>query len=317
MKMKNKKKYLVWTALIALSVILLFSSGILTAQESSWLDGWDLRKEITITEISGNALTDYQVKIEVGYEPQMKSDFSDLRFTDSDGITLLNYWVEEYTEESSATVWVKVPEIPASGVKKIYMYYGNSGAASLSDGDAVFEFFDDFEDDSIDSKWSFQGLSSYEESGGSLNLEANTNTWGNLDTGAHATISSPLSSYHAWVDAEWVARSSDLAQIYLNLKSSTSRIARCGMRDPWAGNSGYREAWAEGGESYGSGPGTEPASGRKVFAVGTTTVRALESWARGEEQREGWTSLFIYPPFSFQVVDGLMRLAVLRISSVR
>jgi len=150
MKMKNKKKYLVWTALIALSVILLFSSGILTAQESSWLDGWDLRKEITITEISGNALTDYQVKIEVGYEPQMKPDFSDLRFTDSDGITLLNYWVEKYTEESSATIWVKVPEIPASGVKKIYMYYGNSGAASLSDGDAVFEFFDDFY---TDTKW--------------------------------------------------------------------------------------------------------------------------------------------------------------------
>ncbi len=47
-------------------------------------------------------------------------------------------------------------------------------------------------------------------------------------------------------------------------------------------------------------------SGRKVLAVGTTTVRALESWARGEEQREGWTSLFIYPPFSFQVVDGLI-----------
>jgi len=180
MKMKNKKKYLVWTALIALSVILLFSSGILTAQESSWLDGWDLRKEITITEISGNALTDYQVKIEVGYEPQMKSDFSDLRFTDSDGITLLNYWIEEYTEESSATVWVKVPEIPASGVKKIYMYYGNSGAASLSDGDAVFEFFDDFEDGNLD-KWTLQtNTGSYSYSASTQELVATSGSEGTL-----------------------------------------------------------------------------------------------------------------------------------------
>jgi len=56
----------------------------------------------------------------------------------------LNYWIEEYTEESSATVWVKVPSIPESGVKTIYMYYGNSTVESESDGDAVFEFFDDF-----------------------------------------------------------------------------------------------------------------------------------------------------------------------------
>lgn len=47
-------------------------------------------------------------------------------------------------------------------------------------------------------------------------------------------------------------------------------------------------------------------NGRKVYAVGTTTVRALESWGQEGNPREGWTSLFIYPPFDFRVVDGLI-----------
>ena len=41
------------------------------------------------------------------------------------------------------------------------------------------------------------------------------------------------------------------------------------------------------------------------MAVGTTVVRALESWvATGEP--EGWTDLFIVPGHHFGVVDGLL-----------
>jgi S-adenosylmethionine:tRNA ribosyltransferase-isomerase len=55
--------------------------------------------------------------------------------------------------------------------------------------------------------------------------------------------------------------------------------------------------------------------GRRVVAVGTTSVRALESAARTRETREarrgispweGETSLYIRPGFSFRVVDGLI-----------
>jgi len=51
------------------------------------------------------------------------------------------------------------------------------------------------------------------------------------------------------------------------------------------------------------------ALGRRVVAVGTTCVRALESWARDGETEEGaWrdTSLFVLPPFRFQVVQGMI-----------
>jgi S-adenosylmethionine:tRNA ribosyltransferase-isomerase len=42
-----------------------------------------------------------------------------------------------------------------------------------------------------------------------------------------------------------------------------------------------------------------------VAAVGTTTCRALETWAR-TGKREGWTELFITPPFEFRAVRSLV-----------
>jgi S-adenosylmethionine:tRNA ribosyltransferase-isomerase len=47
----------------------------------------------------------------------------------------------------------------------------------------------------------------------------------------------------------------------------------------------------------------------RIFACGTTTVRALESAATEEGPvcaREGWTQLFIYPPYPFRTFDHLI-----------
>ncbi|MGI5836310.1 MAG: tRNA preQ1(34) S-adenosylmethionine ribosyltransferase-isomerase QueA [Chloroflexota bacterium] len=51
--------------------------------------------------------------------------------------------------------------------------------------------------------------------------------------------------------------------------------------------------------------------GRRVIAVGTTTVRVLESAANDEtpccvHAGSGWTDLFIYPGYRFKVVDALI-----------
>jgi S-adenosylmethionine:tRNA ribosyltransferase-isomerase len=56
------------------------------------------------------------------------------------------------------------------------------------------------------------------------------------------------------------------------------------------------------------------ARGSRVVAVGTTTVRALETWGLHgpgadeaiAEGAEGWTDLTIVPPFEFRVVDALL-----------
>ena len=46
-------------------------------------------------------------------------------------------------------------------------------------------------------------------------------------------------------------------------------------------------------------------AGRRVLAVGTTSLRALES-AAVSGAAEGETDLFIYPGYEFQVVDRLL-----------
>ena len=51
-------------------------------------------------------------------------------------------------------------------------------------------------------------------------------------------------------------------------------------------------------------------SGRRVIAVGTTTVRVLESIAAQNNgiivEIAGKTRIFIHPPFQFKIVDALL-----------
>jgi S-adenosylmethionine:tRNA ribosyltransferase-isomerase len=51
------------------------------------------------------------------------------------------------------------------------------------------------------------------------------------------------------------------------------------------------------------------ASGQRVIAVGTTSVRALETMGRADgtvQAGEGQTAIFIYPGYQFKVLDGLI-----------
>lgn len=48
--------------------------------------------------------------------------------------------------------------------------------------------------------------------------------------------------------------------------------------------------------------------GRRVICVGTTTMRTLESAAEDKKltRRDGWTDIFIYPPYKFKIADALI-----------
>ncbi|MCL2166342.1 MAG: tRNA preQ1(34) S-adenosylmethionine ribosyltransferase-isomerase QueA [Clostridiales bacterium] len=48
--------------------------------------------------------------------------------------------------------------------------------------------------------------------------------------------------------------------------------------------------------------------GRRVIAVGTTPLRTLEAMGSGGSVKAGscWTDLYIYPGYSFQIIDGLL-----------
>lgn len=133
----------------------------------SFLTGYSYRKSITLARASGS-VTNYQMRLLVGEssgatgedvdcEGKCLSSFDDLRFTTSDGTTLLDYWIESITGTTPnqlATVWIEFDSIDTSDTI-FYMYYGNSEANAYSNGSDTFLFFDDFEGSSIDTgKWS-------------------------------------------------------------------------------------------------------------------------------------------------------------------
>lgn len=148
-------------------------SGILASFGEPQLSGFMFRKRIDITNPAGEGLFNYQVKIvvddnkinsvqpgiresDVDCEGKIKNGFRDVRFTCGDGETILPHYLEKVDKVKAnlrAVFWVKIPQVPASGLP-IYIYYGNSGAQDLSSGTKVFDFFDDFQGGTLDTdKW--------------------------------------------------------------------------------------------------------------------------------------------------------------------
>lgn len=52
------------------------------------------------------------------------------------------------------------------------------------------------------------------------------------------------------------------------------------------------------------------AAGKRIIAVGTTSTRVLETIANSYDgkftEKSGWTNIFIYPPYTFRAIDGLL-----------
>jgi hypothetical protein len=117
-------------------------------------NAWHYRKSHTINAASG-AGSGYQIKInvhsnsgtdngaDVYLNGKCKADFGDIRFVASDQTTLLPYWIESISG-NVAIVWVKILDNLDSSATTIYLYYGNSGASTTSNGGSTFAFFDDF-----------------------------------------------------------------------------------------------------------------------------------------------------------------------------
>jgi len=131
------------------------------------LAGYAYRKQITINGTTAGAQTNYQMKLTVykgtGTDGagvvylggKCRDDFNDIRFTKSDGSTELDHWRESYVSGDYAVFWVEFDSIPASpSTANFYIYYDKADATSGSNGDNTFIFFDDFNDNSLDSnKW--------------------------------------------------------------------------------------------------------------------------------------------------------------------
>ncbi len=121
------------------------------ATNTGWYNSsWKYRRKLTLDNTTSNlgvtseALTDFPVLVvltssNIDYSNTQNSG-QDLRFTDSNGTTLLSYEIEKWDESGTSYVWVKVPQIDInSSTDYIYMYYGNSGASDAQSATNVWD----------------------------------------------------------------------------------------------------------------------------------------------------------------------------------
>lgn len=127
----------------------------------AWLSGWNYRKLIAVTGQAG-AGSDYQVRLEVHTGSGVDSagvvyllghcaDFpDDIRFVDSDEVTLLESWIEPGSG-SPRVFWIKVDDDLDSN-QSFYVYYGrrNSSIAGLFNDEHVWSGLETWTDEQKD-----------------------------------------------------------------------------------------------------------------------------------------------------------------------
>lgn len=121
--------------------IIFIGLGLVTLMQpaSAWFDcNWHHRSDVTVIEQSGSSLSDYQVLLSLDAASMhanyiWSSQGDDLRVLDSNDATELDYYIQSWNSVTKqAKVWVKLPSLAASSNKTIYIYYGNSVAATTS-----------------------------------------------------------------------------------------------------------------------------------------------------------------------------------------
>jgi hypothetical protein len=150
-----------FSAFLVLFLLLQSLSGILFLPKipkayaaTAWLSTYTHRVKIPVASTVAGAQTDYQMSIVLHSKSgtntagdiylngnlQDATAFNDIRFTNADGATLRNFWIQKVEDETGgrkATVWVKL-DTPASGTTNYYLYYGKAGDTSASSYDNTF-----------------------------------------------------------------------------------------------------------------------------------------------------------------------------------
>jgi uncharacterized delta-60 repeat protein len=103
-----------------------------------WLPGFSWRRQIVLKNPERKMdLKQIQIPLEIDTktlvaQQKMKEGCEDMRFTDSDETTLLDFWVESGCNTEKTKVWVKIPYLKPQSEKTLYFYYGNKKAEGMS-----------------------------------------------------------------------------------------------------------------------------------------------------------------------------------------
>lgn len=98
-----------------------------------WNTQYSYRKKITVNNtFNSENTTNYNVRLNLSYEGEMKANFSDLRFTyynTTDGNQFkIDHWTYDKNDTNWAEIFVEAPRISELSKEYLYVYYGNAGA---------------------------------------------------------------------------------------------------------------------------------------------------------------------------------------------
>ena len=124
------------------------------------------------------------------------------------------------------------------------------------------------------------------------------------------SVAAPTAGLHFTPEMldELRARGGEIARITLHVGMGTFIPVKTDVPEEHALEPEYFEA----GEEAAAALSAARSGGRRIVAVGTTTVRVLETLAdrfgvkAPIQPASGWTSKFIYPPYEFRLVDALI-----------
>lgn len=118
------------------------------APAANWYDkDWRFRQKITINadKVATN-LTNFPALVKMtnaaaGVFSKARVDGDDILFTAADGINLLDFEIEFYTNAGlkELEAWVRISSLPTNQDTSIYMYYGNPGASDHQNSTSVWD----------------------------------------------------------------------------------------------------------------------------------------------------------------------------------
>ncbi|MEM3043528.1 MAG: DUF2341 domain-containing protein, partial [Thermoplasmata archaeon] len=302
-----------WVVSIALAFLSWGSSnGLFHAGEDDhttefipwWNYAWGYRAPLTLDNSQNSeTLTNYPVRINISAGLQalvssgkLKVDLADLRFIDCDGATELSYWLEP-----GGDIWLKVPSIPSRSSKVVYMYYGNPSAPPVSSGDKVFNFFDDFSGNSLDtSKWLLIHPGSYSVSDGFFTIYAD----GSLQPGKAIALKASTENYYILRSKFKITGGYDKDErIGLSIKTGTSDGR--GYNYVLRGFTALNEiSFLDDFVRWDSRPGNWAKNTwyiEEIYHDGSSVRARLND---GEWQSVGWSGRAGYPALNFGSYDG-------------
>jgi len=170
---------------------------------SWWNSSWNKKAPLQINNGCNTALEYYQVYVNLTYDSDMNSDFSDIRIVNESAGAEVPLWNETVVDGKYAEFYFNATSIPASSWLNdtYYVYYGNPSATSVSDWTTTVLLRDYFDDGDYtnDPTWTV-GSGTWDASSGYL-----TSTSGHISTPSTSADAEWRFKWKIAVGASWAA----------------------------------------------------------------------------------------------------------------